>query len=230
MRKIFVGTLLLVLALAVPMQTEAAPSMHISISLPPPLEFSAPPELIVLPGTYVYVVPEVNEDIFFYGGWWWRPWEGHWYRSRSYGSGWAYYRSVPSFYREIPSGWRDDYRRHQWQGHQWNYQQLPHQQVQRNWKGWEKSRHWETQQTWGVHGLQPQTRSRQQPQPQAREQNPERLQQHGTHEGGQVERQERTRPPQPSPEAQPQVREENPERSPQHGNHEGREEERPERR
>ena len=161
MEKLFFGTLLLALVLVFPIPTMARVDINVSIALPPPIVFAAPPELIVLPETYVYVVPDVDLDIFFYNGWWWRPWEGRWYRSRNYSSGWGYYRNVPSFYRGIPSGWRNDYREHRWRGHQWNHQRIPHQQVQRNWRGWEKSRHWEKQQTWGVQGLKPRTRSQQ---------------------------------------------------------------------
>jgi len=220
MRKVSLGIVLLTLALTVPILAMAEVSVNIDISLPPLIEFSAPPELIVLPGTYVYVAPDVNEDIFFYGGWWWRPWEGHWYRSRNYGSGWSSYRSVPSFYREIPSGWRDDYREHRWQGRQWNHQQLPYQQVQRNWKGWQDNRHWEKQQTWGVQGLQSQPRT---PQPSremqsrpsrspSREFNQERSPQRGTPDRGQVEQRERKTTPPPSQniqsqKSQPQSRE-----------------------
>jgi hypothetical protein len=145
-----------------PVPTMARVDINVSIGLPPPIVFGAPPHMIVLPETYVYVVPDIDEDIFFYGGWWWRPWEGRWYRSRHYDSGWAYYRNVPSFYREIPSDWRNDYGDHQWRGRQWNYQQIPHQQVQQNWRGWERNRHWENQQTWGVQGLQSRKRPPQQ--------------------------------------------------------------------
>lgn len=209
MKKVFLGTVLLALALTVPIPAMAELSVNIDVSLPPAIEFSAPPELIVLPGTYVYVAPDVNEDIFFYGGWWWRPWEGHWYRSRNYGSGWSYYRDVPSFYRGIPSGWRDDYREHRWQGRQWNHHQLPYQQVQRNWKGWQDNRHWEKQQTWGVQGLQSQPRPSRSP---AREVNQERSPQRRTPDRGHVEQRERSTTPQRSQEmqsqqAQPQSRE-----------------------
>ena len=163
MRKLFFGTLFLVLVLVFPIPTIAGVDVNVSIGLPlpPPIVFAAPPELIVLPETNAYVVPDVDEDIFFYNGWWWREWEGRWYRSRNYDSGWGHYRNVPSFYRGIPSGWRNDYRDHRWRGNQWNHQRIPHQQVQRNWKGWENNRHWEKQQTWGVQGLQPRTRSQQ---------------------------------------------------------------------
>jgi hypothetical protein len=139
------------LVIAVPVPTPAR--VDIVVDLPPPIVFAAPPEVIVIPETYIYVVPEIEEDIFFYDGWWWRPWQGRWYRSRDYSSGWVYYRSVPSFYVRIPSGWRTDYREHRWGGHQWNHQRIPYQQLQHNWRGWQKSRHWEKQQTWGVEGL-----------------------------------------------------------------------------
>ncbi len=185
MKKIFLGTLLLASVITVPIPAMGGVDVSVSIALPP-IVFPAPPALIVLPETYIYVVPDVDVDIFFYGGWWWRPWEGRWYRSRYYDSGWVYYRSVPSFYAGIPPGWRNDYREHRWRGHPWNYQRIPHQQVQRNWRDWEKSRHWERQQTWGVQGLQPRTRAQQPPRevkprqfrPQLREVKPEGSPQH----------------------------------------------------
>nr|MBF0223577.1 hypothetical protein [Desulfobulbaceae bacterium] len=39
-----------------------------SLSLPLPIIFAAPPELIVLPGTNIYVDPDVNAEIYFYSG------------------------------------------------------------------------------------------------------------------------------------------------------------------
>lgn len=47
------------------------------------------PEQWLIPETYVYAVPDVDFDIFFYGGWWWRPLGGRWYRSRYYDRGWS---------------------------------------------------------------------------------------------------------------------------------------------
>ena len=161
MKRLFLGVLLFALVIVFPVPTMAGVDVNVNISLPPPIVFAAPPEMVVLPETNIYVVPDVDADIFFWGGWWWRPWEGRWYRSHYYNSGWGYYQSVPSFYGGIPSGWRNDYREHRWRGHQWNYQRIPQQQVQRNWKGWENSKHWEKQNTWGVQGLKPQTRAQQ---------------------------------------------------------------------
>jgi hypothetical protein len=161
MKKLFFGIALMALVIVFPISTMARVNVNVNIGLPPPIMFAAPPALIVVPETYVYVVPDVDVDIFFYNGWWWRPWEGRWYRSRHYDSGWARYGSVPSFYKVIPSGWRNDYRDHRWGERQWDYQPIPHEQVQRNWSTWEKTRHWEKQNTWGVQGLQPRTRSTQ---------------------------------------------------------------------
>jgi hypothetical protein len=161
MKKALGRALFLVLVILFPGSTMAGVDVGVSISLPPLIVFSTPPEVVVIPETYVYVVPDSDADIYFYNGWWWRPWEGRWYRSRHYDSGWAYYRRAPSFYAGIPPGWRNDYRDHRWGGQPWNYQRIPHQQLQRNWNTWKNTRHWEKEQTWGVQGLKPRTRSEQ---------------------------------------------------------------------
>lgn len=162
MKKLLFGTIILALIVVGSIPAMARVGVSVGISLPP-IVFPGPPHLVVIPETNVYVVPDVNDDIFFYGGWWWRPWEGQWYRSRSYDSGWGHYRGTPSFHRSIPSGWRNDYRENRWKGHQWNQQKVPHQQVQKNWRGWERNRHWEKQDHWGVRDMKkPQKRSQKQ--------------------------------------------------------------------
>lgn len=159
MKKRFLWAVLLALVLAWHAPARAAVNIDIGISLPPFMVFPAPPQLVVIPETHVYAVPDVDVDIFFYGGWWYRPWEGRWYRSRSYDSGWLYYRGVPDFYGRVPPGWRHDYRERRWQGHRWDHRPIPHHDVQRNWRSWEKNRHWERQDHWGVRDLKPQARS-----------------------------------------------------------------------
>jgi hypothetical protein len=170
MIRFFFGTLFLALVFVLPDPTMARVDVGISISLPPPIVFAGPLELVVIPETYVYAVPDAEVDIFFYGGWWWRPWQGRWYRSRYYNSGWAHYQSVPLFYSSVPLSWRNDYRNRRWAGHQWNYRRIPQQQLQRNWNRWEKNRYWERNQTWGVQGLNPRSRSRDVRQPDNRPQ------------------------------------------------------------
>ena len=136
-------------------------TIQVNLSPPKPIVFAAPPEMIVIPDTYVYVAPDLQEDIFFYGGSWWRPLKGHWYRSNSYNGNWSYYKFTPYFYKQIPPGWRNEYRGHHWQGNPWNYQRIAAKQVQQNWLKWEKDKHWEKQQTWGVQGLKPKVKSQQ---------------------------------------------------------------------
>jgi hypothetical protein len=105
----------------------------------------------VIPDTDdVYVVPDINVDVFFWNGWWWRPWEGRWYRSRYYDRGWGYYDNVPSFYFDVDPGWRGYYRNHYWRDHRWNYERIPNRRLQQNWKSWHDKRYWGGKRTWGV--------------------------------------------------------------------------------
>jgi len=76
MRKLLFGTILLALAIVVPVRTIAGVDVSIGISLPPLIAFEAPPEVVVIPDSNnVYVVPEIDVDFFFWNGWWWRPWK-----------------------------------------------------------------------------------------------------------------------------------------------------------
>ena len=47
-----------------PIPAGAQVDIRVGIQLPP-LVFSAPPQVVVLPETYVYVVPDIDEDVFF---------------------------------------------------------------------------------------------------------------------------------------------------------------------
>ena len=128
--------------------------VNINIPLPPPIIFPAPPEVIVIPETYVYTVPDVDVDIFFFEGWWWRPWQGRWYRSRYHDRGWGYYQyGVPAFYSRVPPGWRAYYKDRRWKGYRWEYRRIPYGYAERNWDDWQKTRHWEKDRAWGVRGL-----------------------------------------------------------------------------
>ena len=153
MKKLFIKILLLTLVVFAPASAMAGISVHLNLPLPPPIIFPAPPQLVVIPGTNVYAAPDVQDEIFFSAGWWWRSWQGHWYRSHYYDRGWAPYGGVPSFQKSIPPGWRDNYRAHQWEGQPWHQERIPHNDLQRNWRGWERDKHWERN-SWGVQGLQ----------------------------------------------------------------------------
>ncbi len=148
-----------VLPVVLPQAADAQISVSIGIPLPPPIVFAAPPELVVLPGSYVYVAADLAEDVYFVDGWWWRPWQGHWYRSHSYDRGWDRYSSVPSFYGGVNHGWRNDYRERRWQGHDWNYERMPQQRVASNWSSWKSNNYWDSHQHWGVPDMKQQSRS-----------------------------------------------------------------------
>jgi len=140
---------------------------------PPPLRFEAPPDVVVMPNTSdVYVVPDINVDLFFWDGWWWRFWDGRWYRSQNYNQGWGYYNHVPSFYGDVDKRWRDYYRERNWRGQRWNYERIPQQRLQQNWKSWHHDRHWEKEKNWGVERYQPK------PQPQGNVRPPQRQDQY----------------------------------------------------
>jgi hypothetical protein len=155
MKKLLLGTIVLTLVIIAPFPTMAEVNIGIGISLPP-IEFNGPPDVVAMPDTDdVYFVPDINLDMFFWNGWWWRPWEGRWYRSQYYDRGWAYYDQIPSFYFDIDPGWRGHYRNHNWYGHRWDYERIPYQNFQQNWNSWHNNRHWEKQRTWGVQSYQP---------------------------------------------------------------------------
>ncbi|MGZ4857585.1 MAG: hypothetical protein ACXVZU_04410, partial [Methanobacteriaceae archaeon] len=118
------------------------PTVRVAVPLPPPIVFAAPPEVVVLPETEVYVVPSVPEEIFFFNGYWWRPWSGRWYRSLRYDAGWGVYGGVPGWYGGIYPGWRENYRLHSWGGHPWNYHHIAHGDLNRNWRTWHNTGHW----------------------------------------------------------------------------------------
>ncbi len=111
--------------------------VNIGINLPlPALVFPAPPPVVVIPGSYVYFVPGIDEDILFYHGYWYRPYRGQWYRAASYRGRWDYLSphlvpaaliALPHDYRHIPPG----------------YRKIPHREVTRKWRQWEREKHWD---------------------------------------------------------------------------------------
>jgi hypothetical protein len=202
MKRFFFGTILFALVFVFPIPTMAMGRVDVGIiiPLPPPIIFAAPPELIVIPDTYVYVAPDVDVDLFFWDGWWWRLWDGRWYRSQYYNQGWGYYDNVPSFYFDVDPGWRGYYRNHNWYGQRWDYERIPNQRLQQNWKSWQNDRRWERQGTWGVKNYQPR------PQQQKKELRQQRQQQYQQRPEVQQQRQPQVQQQQREPEVQQQQR------------------------
>ena len=67
---------------------QAGVNVGVSVDLPV-FTFPAPPQLVVIPGTYAYYVPDADVDIVFYQGRWYRPWGGRWYWGRGYNGPWV---------------------------------------------------------------------------------------------------------------------------------------------
>jgi len=75
----------------------------------PAVRFAAPPDVVVIPGTYIYIVPDIDADVLFFQGYWWRPYEGLWYRAQEYNGQWSYVEPerIPSGLRTLPQDYRD---------------------------------------------------------------------------------------------------------------------------
>jgi len=133
MKKLYLLTIFMALVMITPIPAMAG--VRVNIGLPPIVIGigGGPPDLVEIPDTdRVYVAPDVDVELFFWNGWWWRPYEGRWYRSHYYDRGWANYNRDPRFYHHVDPGWRGYYRAHTWHGRQWNYQRIPSRQVQRH--------------------------------------------------------------------------------------------------
>jgi hypothetical protein len=128
-------------AVALPGVASAQVQVDIGISVPlPPLPrfvFPAPPEVVVIPETYMYVVPEVEVDIVFYQGYWYRPHSDRWYRASSYNGPWNLLtvEHVPNAFKTLPPGFRKVKPEHA---------RIPYHNVEQNWKKWEPERHWDS--------------------------------------------------------------------------------------
>jgi hypothetical protein len=114
--------------------SDAGVNVNINIGLPPPIAISAPPALIVVPGSYVYFAPEVEVDLVFFQGFWYRPHAGHWYRSDNYNGGWVVVNVVPAPIMNLPPRWKQTYS---------GRSRMPYREVHDNWQAWERDRHWE---------------------------------------------------------------------------------------
>ncbi len=115
----------------------AGVNVAVGIGLPlPSLIIAEPPPLVVIPDRYVYFVPGLDVDIFFYRGYWYRPHGGRWYRSGGYNGPWTYVarRRVPSVVVSLPPDYRHAVTVRG--GH------IPYGQFRKNWRNWEREDHW----------------------------------------------------------------------------------------
>ena len=92
---------------------EASSQVQFNINIgPPPVVSAEPPEVVFIPGTAIYFVPNLQFDVFFCDGWWWSPRGVRWYRSASYEGPWKVVnkRYVPAAVSRVPKNYRSLYK------------------------------------------------------------------------------------------------------------------------
>ncbi len=120
-----------------PGEGDAGVDVHVGVSVSlPRVVLHSPPAVVLIPGTYVYFVPDIDADILFYGGHWYRPYKGYWYRAVGYNGPWVHTVNtkvprvlidLPPDFRRVPAG----------------HQRIPYGQLKKHWKTWEKERYWD---------------------------------------------------------------------------------------
>jgi|GEM_PF-964773 len=138
---VFVGTAL------------AQVNINVNIGVPA-IRVSSDPYTAVIPGTYIYFITESPENVFFYQGTWWRPYQGRWHRATGYNGPWSFVDAgnVPPGLRGLPPGWRNLPPGHA---------KIKYSQVNKYWRQWEKERHWDKNAGRQPGNAQPQSRGNQ---------------------------------------------------------------------
>ncbi|MGZ3590732.1 MAG: hypothetical protein ACXU99_08755 [Thermodesulfobacteriota bacterium] len=134
MKKLMVIAIASLLFLGFSGQSMADIDIRVNVPPPPVFAFSGPPELVLIPGTYVYYDPDVDFDILFYAGYWYRPYRGYWYRSVSYEGPWVYAGRPPYVLVNLPPDYRIVTRGHR---------HIPYWELRRNWRTWQTNRYWD---------------------------------------------------------------------------------------
>jgi hypothetical protein len=126
------------LSLAPPAGAQLPVDLQIQMGLPVVL----PPMVVVQPG--LRVVSELDEEVYFVGGWYWVRRGPHWYRARDHRRAWMWIepRRVPVVLVRIPPG---------------QYRKIDHARwkaEQREWKERRKAdrARWKAEQKGGKHG------------------------------------------------------------------------------
>lgn len=133
---------LLLLSVSLFQTAQAGVDIGIGINLPlPVIRLPAPPELVIIPGTYSYYVPDGDVDIFFNQGRWYRSWGGRWYSGNSYNGPWGIITNdrVPGHFLQLQPGWRKRIVIHE---------RIKYDNFNKNWQNWERDRYWEHKHDW----------------------------------------------------------------------------------
>jgi len=138
-KKLIILSVVVLLLLGFSNKSVAGVSINIGFPLPPPFVFPAPPSVVVIPGTDVYYCPDAGFDIFFYGGDWYRSFEGRWFLATAYDGPWVYVASPPVVFLNLPADFRIVVK---------GERRIPLGELHRNWRAWQRDRYSE-QHGWG---------------------------------------------------------------------------------
>ena len=135
----------------------ARAEVSVNINLgPPPIMVSAPPAVVMIPGSQVHFVPDPQIDVFFYGSYWWSPRGEQWYRSKAYNGPWGAIERgrVPRAVVYMPRDYRTRYERERHVPYgQWKMERSKWDRQNRKAnKGWEKEREKEWKESQKGHG------------------------------------------------------------------------------
>ena len=86
----------------------AGVDVHVNIGPPPPaVVFEHEPEVVLVPSTRVYYVPNQDYDLFRYGGYWYLDRGGYWYRASAYNGPFeaVRYETVPHAIVVVPASY-----------------------------------------------------------------------------------------------------------------------------
>jgi len=138
-RKYLISFFVISMLLIIAGISTAGVNVNVNIGPPPVYTFSEPPELVVIPNTYVYFAPGVDMDIVFYHGYWYRPYNGYWYRGSGYNGPWHHIgrERVPRYIINLPPDYRRSYH---------DYPRIPYGHVHSNWNRWERDKYWDKRQ------------------------------------------------------------------------------------
>jgi len=134
----FLSGVFAVFGLFFPVAGNAGINVDINVPLPG-IVIAGPPAMVVVPGAYVYFAPDVEADLFYYHGYWYRPHQGGWYNSLGYNGPWGRVTigNVPPPLVNLRSGYRNVSP---------GYERMPYPVVQRYWRQWEEERYWDSYQ------------------------------------------------------------------------------------
>jgi len=111
--------------------------VNVTVGIPAPLIFAAPPDLVVVPSgdADVYMVPDAP-GLYFYDNYWYRFYGDRWYRSNVYDGSWVYIEPnfVPGYIIDLPP----DYYRRLPRG----YHRIHYRDFHTHWRSWHHDRHW----------------------------------------------------------------------------------------